>query len=215
MKIYLADVQSRLRACWKHAFSGTDVQIYEAGIGSIFDLEVDSMTSPSNSFGFLDGGLDQYYTENFGPDLQMDLQGIIAEKFEGELLVGQAIEVPIKSNLNHPFVKYLIAAPTMRVPVRLAENTVHPFLATRAALRVAQKLFNEGKISSVAIPGMGTGVGGVSAAKCALQMREAYDHVIGGKKIPFLWHAVLDHHSYLHTGLQNTNSSWGLHENFM
>jgi O-acetyl-ADP-ribose deacetylase (regulator of RNase III) len=37
-----------------------------------------------------------------------------------------------------------------------------------------------GRIASVAIPGLGTGVGGMVPDESALQMRAAYDMILGG-----------------------------------
>jgi O-acetyl-ADP-ribose deacetylase (regulator of RNase III) len=72
--------------------------------------------------------------------------------------------------------RYLIAAPTMRVPEPIP-FTINAYLAFRAIL-VAVENFNKGlgkrEIDSVVCCGLGTGVGKVSANKCAMQMRAAY-----------------------------------------
>ena len=93
----------------------------------------------------------------------------------GELLVGLA-EIIETGDASCPF---CIAAPTMRVPMVL-RDTVNPYLAARAALRlVAHGTFSAGpfkgeRISShvhaMAFPGLGTGVGGVGPNTCARQI---------------------------------------------
>jgi O-acetyl-ADP-ribose deacetylase (regulator of RNase III) len=209
MKIYLADIKPQLRIAWKNAFRGVEnVQVYERGIGSILDLEVDALVSPANSFGFMDGGIDELYSETLGWHVSERLQDHIVKDFNGELLIGQATIVPT----DHAVFKYLIAAPTMRVPTRLPDNTVNVFLATRAALFLADKMAKRGLLTSVAFPGLGTGIGAVSPEKCALQMRAAYDWVFNNERPEMEWKKVLDHHTYLYTGLRATNT-WEMSDN--
>ena len=57
---------------------------------SILDIQCDAVVSPSNSFGFMNGGIDLLYLKRFGMDLQYRLQKKIKDKHFGELLVGQA-----------------------------------------------------------------------------------------------------------------------------
>lgn len=200
MRIVLADVQSRMRLAWKKFFAGTDVEVYEGGISSIFDVKVDALVSPANSFGFMDGGIDEFYCEYLGWEVQTKLQEIIKKQFNGELLIGQAACVPTG---QVPY-KYVISAPTMRVPAILPKNTVNAFLATRAALLVAKSMHKAGMLESLVFPGMGTGIGKIGFEQCALQMREAYDFAIGEKSMEFTWANVLDHNTYLYTGLRAT-----------
>ncbi|MEM8641966.1 MAG: hypothetical protein AAGG51_24585 [Cyanobacteria bacterium P01_G01_bin.54] len=42
--------------------------------GSILELCCDAVVSPANSFGFMDGGLDLLYSQNFGWYVQTRLQ---------------------------------------------------------------------------------------------------------------------------------------------
>lgn len=60
---------------------------------------------------------------------------------------------------------YIIHAPTMPQP-SMAIPATNVALATRAALRLA----DEKGLASIAIPGMGTGVGGVAHAEAAAVM---------------------------------------------
>jgi hypothetical protein len=74
----------------------------------------------------------------------------------------------------------MVAAPTMRVPESVA-FTINAYLAFRAVL-VAVENFNRRLgsrvIGSLVCCGLGTGVGGMSASKCARQMRLAYQNVV-------------------------------------
>ena len=117
---------------------------------------------------------------NLGWQVQQKLQKQIREKYNGELLVGQA-ELIETGNEEIPF---CISAPTMRVPMIL-ENSPNVYLATRAVLLLAK---NEPRIKTITMSGMGTGVGKVPYNICAKQMKQAYDDVILGKyKFPETW----------------------------
>jgi O-acetyl-ADP-ribose deacetylase (regulator of RNase III) len=182
MEITLAAIEEELATAWKMAFQGfPSINVYG---GSILDLKVDAVVSPANSFGFMDGGIDLEYLLRFGPQLQGRLQDRIAARHGGELLVGQA-EILETFDRHIP---YLISAPTMRVPM-LLRDSVAPFLATRAVLRLIRHGFfpdgdMEGQpighsINHVAFPGLGTGIGQIPFAVCARQMKEAIDRESG------------------------------------
>lgn len=186
MFLYLMDTMSSMVAAWKQEFKNylsDQNHLREGGVkiheGSIFDLASPTLNpkcscfvSPANSFGFMDGGIDLHYSNFFGWDLSKRLQTIIKNKYQGELLIGQA-EILTTKNMEVP---YLIAAPTMRVPELLVES-INAYLATRATLRLAVA----NKLPSIAFPGMGTGIGRLPVAVCAKQMRAAYEEVILGK----------------------------------
>jgi O-acetyl-ADP-ribose deacetylase (regulator of RNase III) len=72
----------------------------------------------------------------------------------------------------------------MREPgAHLPPDTVHPYLAARAVFR----LWRDGHvedgtplrdvITTIAMPGLGTGVGGVTVENCARQVDVAWDEV--------------------------------------
>src|SRR5436190_19411233 len=126
MKIVLAAVEDELAdARERHCGDLPDVTVHR---GSILDLSVDAVVSPANSFGFMDGGIDHLYSHHFGWSVQDRLQELIRTRHHGELLIGTA-EIVETGNLRIP---YVIAAPTMRVPMVLSE-TINPYLAARAA----------------------------------------------------------------------------------
>jgi O-acetyl-ADP-ribose deacetylase (regulator of RNase III) len=113
VKIILAARESDLADAWeRHCGDLPDVTVHR---GSILDLSVDAVVSSANSFGFMDGGIDRLYSQHFGWEVQDRLQKLIRTRHHGELLVGAA-EIVGTGNLRIPFV---IAAPTMRVPMIL------------------------------------------------------------------------------------------------
>jgi O-acetyl-ADP-ribose deacetylase (regulator of RNase III) len=185
MKIQLIDRNKEMCNQWeKHFKNCKDVIIHQ---GDFFSLNADCVVSPANSFGFMDGNLDAVITERLGWQVQEKLQNIIKENFYGELLVGQA--VLIETEVEE--IPFCISAPTMRVPVEL-HHSVNSYLASKA---IFQLLKNENRINSVTISGLGTGVGKVSYAVCAKQMKQAYEDVWLSKNIfPETWQKAYDKH---------------------
>ena len=104
----------------------------------------------------------------------------LLEHHLGELPVGQAIVVPTHDER----VPWLVSAPTMRVPMRVAE-TANAFLAFRAILGAVHRhntSHGSAPIEVVACPGLGTGEGRMPAAVCAGQMRYAWEVVVEGHR---------------------------------
>jgi len=147
--------------------------------GSVLDLQVDAVVSPANSYGWMRGGIDALYARAF-PDVEQYVRSAVLAYHGGELPVGEALLVPT----GVPCPIWLISAPTMREPgEQLPEDTVHPYLAARAVFRLwSSGVMENGApvrqvVRSIAMPGLGTGVGGVSPALCAHQVAAAWDEV--------------------------------------
>lgn len=168
LTLLLCDRNHEVVAAWRREWWPDGTVIGCALFGD--HVGCDAVVSPANSFGFMDGGIDQVYTDFFGPKLQETLQSRIKSSFDGELLVGQATIV----ETGHTKVRLCIAAPTMRVPMDI-NHTANIFLATRAAVRA---LLASGFDGEVFVPGMGTGAGRVKPSVAAYQMsrgvRDAY-----------------------------------------
>jgi len=171
-------------------------QQFEISEGDIFGkgetlIHADSIVSPANSFGFMDGGIDMRFSERFGWQLMERLQVVIkSDEFFGEILVGQAVIIEAKD--PEKTITYLISAPTMRVPLDV-RKTANAYLAFKAVLMevrkhnmlVSQKKKEGSIIKSVLCPGLGTMVGMMSFTTCAIQMIEAYRTVVLGRVFPY------------------------------
>ena len=204
MKIVLTAVEPGLLDAWTKFCGDLDcVTVHE---GSILNASADAVVSPANSFGFMDGGIDARYSQHFGWHVQDRLRKLIHERHHGELLVGSA-EIVETDDTRFP---YLIAAPTMRVPMILGQETINPYLATRAVLLLVKRgTFVHGKdlgkqiaehVQNIAFPGMGTGVGRVSHAVCARQVRSAIDEFLLDKFTnPRSWAEASERHQLLYT----------------
>jgi O-acetyl-ADP-ribose deacetylase (regulator of RNase III) len=172
----------------------SDCPAVEAIVGDYFQRPADALVSPANSFGIMDGGLDLAIRDQLGFSVESRIQQAILEKHHGELPVGCAEIVAT----NDPRWRYLVAAPTMRVPEPIP-FTINAYLAFRAIL-VAVENFNKGlgkrEIDSLVCCGLGTGIGKVSANKCAMQMRMAYQVMKTPSRIPS-FHGIHEFHKAL------------------
>lgn len=150
--------------------------------GSVLDIEAQALVSPANSYGWMRGGIDALYAKAF-PELEQRVRSAVLASHGGELPVGEALVVPT----GEPAPAWLISAPTMREPgEQLPPDTVHPYLAAKAVFT----LWSTGTvetadgtyalrdvIATIAMPGLGTGVGGVAPETCAHQVAAAWDEV--------------------------------------
>ncbi|XP_072018804.1 uncharacterized protein [Amphiura filiformis] len=212
----LRDINKDLVAAWRAEFKDHEnVQISE---GDIFKNApaADAIVSPANSFGFMDGGIDMAYSRHFGWQLMNRLQELILTEKSGELLVGDALIVPTCQtfwgktertswegyNQGSP-IKYLISAPTMRVPEDVS-NTNNAYLAFRAVILAVQKHNSQPgciPIRSVLCPGLATSVGCMPPKKCAKQMKYAYEiyelKIHEELRVPDSLGIVWEHHNFM------------------
>ncbi len=126
--------------------------------GSILEVEAQVIVNAANSLGIMGGGVAGVIKRAAGAEVDAEAQR------QAPIPVGQAV---LTSGGKTKY-QGIIHAPTMPQPaMRIGEENVA--LATRAALKLA----DERGFVSVAIPGMGTGVGGVAPTEAAAQMMGA------------------------------------------
>ena len=192
MEIVLVGREPELTAAWRQVCG--DLPGVTVTDGDILSLDCDAVVSPANSFGFLGGGVDLAYARHFGPHLEPRVRAAIAGRWGGELPVGCAEIVATGAVPGEGAIPWLLVAPTMRVPARIA-GTVHPYLAARAALRLTTyggfpddpQAYGAwagtpvaNAVRRLAFPGLGTGTGGVPPPVCARQVRAAIEEVCHG-----------------------------------
>ena len=199
MNFYFIDTNLDVSNAWKQVFH--DVKNVIVKNSSIFDYPSDVIISPANSFGFMNGGIDFSISKNLGWHIEKKVQKLIREKYFGELLVGQSLIVSTE-NTSFP---YLISAPTMRNPMTIW-RTPNVYLAMKAILTLLKygKFENgepiKNKINTVAIPGLGTGVGQVPPLVCARQMRIAWEDVMNEKYLSEEgWEELRSNYAYFFT----------------
>lgn len=199
IKFNLLGINTNLVKAWNKVFE--DVENVSVKEASIFDCPSDVMVSPANSFGYMNGGIDFSISKNLGWHIEKRVQYKIREEYYGELLVGQALIV----ETDHQDFPYLISAPTMRTPMTILRSP-NVYLAMKAILTLLKygKLDDGRSVSdvvkSVAIPGLGTGVGQVPPLMCARQMRIAWEDVINEKyKTEKGWEELRSNYAYFFT----------------
>lgn len=178
-RIVLCGVTESMTRAWRDiAAERPGIDVYH---GSILEIGTDAVVSPANSFGLMRGGIDAVYARAW-PTIEQRVRSAVLAYHGGELPIGEAVVVPTGSPVGTVKPAWLISAPTMREPSTvLPEDTVHPYLAARAVFRMWENgRVEDGRpvrrvIRSIAIPGLGTGVGGVSPATCARQLAAAWD----------------------------------------
>lgn len=192
LRVSLGDRSARVADRLHYRFH--DVAAVEVIHGDLLDLDADAIVSPANSFGDMGGGIDKAIDDFHAGEAQRRLRQAIAESCFGELTVGTALVVELPAR-RFPFV---VAAPTMRIPGSI-EGSINAYLSMRAALvAVLRHNSDTGRkrpIRSLAVPGLGTGVGGLDADDASEQMRAAYDGIVGGRwreivhpaQAPFAW----------------------------
>ncbi|MCX7748798.1 MAG: macro domain-containing protein [Clostridia bacterium] len=147
----------------KSAFNG--LQNVDFICENIIDVAKETIVSPANSYGFMDGGIDKVYTDFFG----IKLQNAVRDKIDflgGALPVGKAFTI----STGDDRIKYLIVAPTMELPGPVPAHNC--YFAMSAILREVGK--NNGRYSQVYCPGLCTGVGNVDNDLAAEEMAKAY-----------------------------------------
>ncbi|MGH3495187.1 MAG: macro domain-containing protein [Sciscionella sp.] len=176
-RLVLCAVNDALAQAWS-AIVDHDEQ-FGAHRGSILEVGADAVVSPANSGGWMRGGIDAVYADEL-VGIEDRVRSAVLALHGGELPVGQALVVPTGTIAP----TWLISAPTMREPgERLAAGSVHPYLAARAVFRLwLHGRLEDGTalrsvVGTIALPGLGTGVGGVGAGDCARQVVAAWDEV--------------------------------------
>lgn len=147
MKITFIDLNPNILALKNFInFSSPNFQ-FEFKQGDIL-AENKDFISPGNSFGFLDGGLDQAITNKWGIVVQNTLQDMIKHKPMRELLVGETMIIRV-NNIN------IFYAPTMRVPMILSLESINVYLAFKSAISKALDM----NLREICVPLLGAGVG--------------------------------------------------------
>lgn len=177
MHYLLIDKNPRMITAWQEFFKDEkNVTILE---GDLTTVSCDAIVSPANSFGFMDGGVDYAISERLGWDLQDKLQKKIKELPEGELIVGNSIILETGDSI----IPFLVASPTMRVPMSFnIATSINAYLAMKATLIAIKK---HAGIEYVAIPGFCTGVGKMDPIISARQMYQAFKEIEKGERMDF------------------------------
>lgn len=184
LKIVLCDINEQVVDAWRQVFDDHEIQIQ---CRSILALSLDAVVSPTNGFGFMDGGVDYAYRQFFGMQIEEKVRRHCAELPYGEMLVGVADTF----DTEHKQIPFLIVAPTMRVP-QVIMDPADVYLATRAAMGEAMR---NPFVQRVGFPGMGTGCGMVHPLVAARCMKRGIEDAVAGAPT---FATVHEHRAYHH-----------------
>ena len=164
MKLHLIDDDPIVADALRSAFAA-HVEV-DVGCGDILRVASNTIVSPANSFGHMDGGIDRLYADFFGPALQRRVYDVIGRQPEGHLPVGASVLI----RTGHDRIPNMIVAPTVYLPEPVSSaNAYHAMVAIlRCAKRWSDRVFD------IYCPGLTTGVGEVDPKGASLAMAEAY-----------------------------------------
>src|SRR5881392_2866836 len=129
--------------------------VIHVALGDITQLTVDAIVNPANSLGIMDNGAARTIKVEGGDQIEVDANAC------APIAVGAAVV----TGAGQLWCKAVIHAPTMEEPgMKIGVENVRR--ATRAALLAAAR----NNIDLIAIPGMGTGLGGVDPSDAARAM---------------------------------------------
>ena len=171
-KLILCDFSEELCEEWKKAF--IEFPEVEIKYGIFEHIDFDCINSPANSFGLMDGGIDEAITMYFGKQMMDRVQNMIIEKYGGEQPVGTS-EIVRATDDNIERVRYVAHTPTMIIP-SLISNTDNVYMSMKAMLLAVEKhnKISDTKIKTLVCSGLGTGAGRVPFNKAAIDMAKAY-----------------------------------------
>lgn len=179
---------------------------------SFEQTEFDCVVSAANSFGLMDGGVDQCITDYFGVQMMKRVQDAVISEYYGEQPVGTSMI--IRGNADFKFGeggtllknKYVAHTPTMRIPMNIHQtrNVYHAMKAMLIAIEKHNIEVDEFKrhnlsdhktrIDVVVCPGLGTNAGRVPAEEAAQMMSLALHHFLNPPK-EITWYYATERHS--------------------
>lgn len=187
---------------------------------SFEQTEFDCVVSAANSFGLMDGGVDQCITDYFGVQMMQRVQEAVIKEYYGEQPVGTSMVIRGNENFSFENVeheegeikpvlkknKYVAHTPTMRIPMDI-NKTSYVYSAMKAMLIAIEKHNEEvdsfiqynietqhTRIDVVVCPGLGTNAGRVPAEEAAKMMSLALHHFLNPPK-EINWYFATERHS--------------------
>jgi len=216
LEFILLDLKHALIEEWKSALKEHIPEVidkFSIAESTLEDLksgpheQFDCIVSPANSYGRLDGGFDYYIAEALSPDDVLAptafVQSALYKRWKGFAPPGSCTIIPLKGSSfenNIHGCAYIALCPTMRRPEsvtwnrEIVYNLMWSILVSleqhNAALDDSMQVGTGVRIQKVLMTGLGTGVGGVSSARCAQQMALAVKHFLEASANPEKWSSM-------------------------
>lgn len=194
MKVIIFDINEHIISVCKEKFKDTDVDCI---VKPFSEIEANFVVTAGNSHGWMSGGIDLAVARHL-PLIELNVQEEIKWGWNNFLPVGKIAVLPFRQ--IHPSedpltVQHLIYAPTMEEPGTL----INPEDAYYIACKIFRFMLDTSEFPckfenlpsylrgidksnmSVAICGLGTATGGLTADEFAEMIYRAYIDVIGNK----------------------------------
>ncbi|KAJ3501938.1 hypothetical protein NLJ89_g9113 [Agrocybe chaxingu] len=215
-KFILLDMSGPLVRAWEKAFKEHNLiarENFEFVNSLLHKLpedkkQFDCIVSPANSYGRLDGSFDWYISETLAPPddfaaVTRITQQVLYARWKGFAPPGTCTLIPLKDTTCFPnkhSCRFIALCPTMRIPesvtwdreivyncvwALLNEITAHNDRVSAAAS--GQEGEDSDTIQTVLMSGLATGVGNVSAEKCAKQTALAFKDFYDALEHPDKW----------------------------
>jgi O-acetyl-ADP-ribose deacetylase (regulator of RNase III) len=185
----------------KHFAQFPQVEVVNVPFEMVMDRS-DCVVSAANSFGLMDGGVDQCITDFFGIQMMKRVQERIIKEYWGEQPIGTSMIVRANemADPGHKD-KYVAHTPTMRIPMDI-NKTSYVYMAMKAMLIAVERhnlylmpnTMGQSKINTVVCPGLGTNAGRVPAEEAAKMMSLALYHFLNPPK-SINWFYATQRHS--------------------
>jgi O-acetyl-ADP-ribose deacetylase (regulator of RNase III) len=180
LRVSLVDISAAMCVAWNAYKLPPAIQIINQSIDTLNLNGTNVFVSPANSLGLMRGGVDSVYQKMF-PSIETDVREAIRrigyKSQEGDffLPVGSALFVNISGETSVDYLKhcknYLICCPSMLLPGSNISHSDNAYWCYKAVLSLMKKL--PIKVDNLIVPGIGTGVGGLSYSESARSFVEA------------------------------------------
>lgn len=167
LKLILVNPQEDMCKEWHRHFSDPQVTIHCGHFQALGDYDV--LAAPANSFGLMDGGMDEAIIKYFGDALMVRVHNHILRHYRGEQPIGTSFLVPT----GHDRHRWLAHSPTMRVPCDV-QGTDNAYRATFATLLAVESIFGVSCETIVVLPAFCAGTGHMDYREVARQMALAW-----------------------------------------
>jgi O-acetyl-ADP-ribose deacetylase (regulator of RNase III) len=171
VRLVLVDTDPKVCAAFSAYFGGLrGVEVVNGPFEEL--MAFDCVVMPSNSFGFVTGGVEAAIIRYFGEHLRDRIRNRIHDMFSGEQPVGTSLLIRTGDE-NHPFVAH---TPLMRIPmpISLTDNVYSALWAVLNAVKAHNASGTDQKIRRIACPGFATTTGQVTPDEAARQMALAF-----------------------------------------
>lgn len=172
MTIHFVDKNPEVIDAISKRFNNIPGLVFETG--NILSVARDAVVLPSNSYGFMDGGIEQQYMEYFG-EKASDIIKRFINKNGGFVPVGSSFVIKTGDGR----IPYLIYVPSMELPGAVPKTNCY-FTMSAILNEIAN---SKGKFSEVFCTGLCTGIGSVDYKDAANEMFEAYSYWIRSNKV--------------------------------